>query len=357
MSKDYYEILGVEKGASQEEIKKAYKKLAKKYHPDLHQDEKEKERVSEKFKEISEAAAVLGNKEKREQYDRYGSAENPFEGFSSSDFSGMGFEDIFESIFGGMGFGGFGGGRTRKGSDLAYEMWITLEEAASGVTKTITIPKYDVCSDCSGSGSEDGKVETCSDCHGRGRVVRQQRTPFGVMQVQSTCRACGGKGTTIKTPCNTCRGTGRVEVNKKVKIDIPPGVSSGSQLRVSGEGEAGEQGVPPGDLFIHIGVQEHKTFKREEDDIIIKENISFSKAALGGTIKVPTLEGEKTLKIPAGTQPGTILRMKGLGITHLRGYGKGDQHVIIKVEVPTKLSKKEKELIEQLDKSKKKGWF
>jgi len=355
MSKDYYATLGVEKGASKEEIKKAYKKLAKKYHPDLNKDNPQAE---QKFKEVSEAASVLGDDQKRQQYDQFGSEANPFGGQGSQGFGGAGFEDIFGDIFGGFG----GGGRRRKptrGNDLQYELSITLEEAYGGTEKTITIPKYDTCDKCSGSGAEnDSDIDTCATCHGQGAVNRQTRTPFGVFNMQSTCPTCRGEGKTINNPCIHCHGSGRKEVTKKIKVKIPKGVHTGSQLRVQSEGEAGEHGVPPGDLYVFIHVQDHDVFTRKNDDIILKHPIPFSMAALGGEIDVPTLDGKATLKVPSGTTAGTILRMKGRGIPHLGRSSSGDLHVVIDIQVPKKVSKKARKMLEDLDKEiDKKGWF
>ena len=356
MSKDYYSTLGISKNATKEEIKKAYKKLAKKYHPDLNPDPA----ASDKLKEINEAHDALTNDQKRQNYDNYGSADGAqgFGGYGagSQGFSGSGFGDIFGDIF-----GGFGGGRgqERKGQDLEYEITITLEEAATGIEKEIKIPKYDTCPDCSGSGAESSAdIETCSQCQGAGRVNRQQRTPLGIFQMQTTCPGCQGKGDIIKNPCLKCTGQGRVEVTKKLKINIPGGVDSGTRLRVSGEGEAGQRGVPPGDLYVYIHVAKHKVFERHGNDVYIEQNIPFSMAALGGEITVPTLTGESTLKIPEGTAGETIFRIKGKGIKHLRGYSTGDQHVRVKVIVPKKMSKKARKLLEEFDKEVgKKGWF
>ena len=355
MTKDYYETLGVDKNASKEEIKKAYKKLAKKYHPDLQSDEKEKEAAQEKFKEINEAAAILGNEEKRKHYDQYGTADEQFQGFQG-DFSGFNFDDIFENIFGGGGFGFGGGRRQRGGADLAYSLEITLEEAAFGTEKTVSIPKLSECEVCEGTGAEKGSdVVTCPTCHGHGRVNQAQRTPFGVFQMQRTCPECQGEGQKIEHPCLECKGQGRREKTEKITVSIPEGAATGTRLRLEGKGEAGPKGTPPGDLYVEIIVRPHKQFEREGSDIIVEEHIPFTKAALGGTVKVPTLHGEKTLKIPTGTQPNTILRMKEQGIPHLRGSGKGDQHVVVKVDIPKKLSKKQKKLLEDFDEAK--GWF
>jgi molecular chaperone DnaJ len=360
MSKDYYRILGIEKNASKEEIKKAYKTLAKKYHPDLNKSSD----ASEKFKEINEAAAVLADDQKRAQYDQFGEAGEQFQGggFSQGfDFSNMGFDfdDIFEN-FGGI-FSGFGGGRRRgpkRGSDLRYDIEVSLEDASEGTNKTIVIPKYETCSQCSGSGAEGERgIKACSECGGSGAVRKHHRTPFGVVQMQTTCRKCRGAGEVIDVPCRSCGGAGRVEIEKKINVKIPAGVSTGTKLRIAGEGEAGMNNSQKGDLYLFITVSEHKIFRREGDDINIEVPVSFAVAALGGEIKVPTLKGDAVLKIPEGTQSETIFQMKGRGIPHLHGSGIGSQNVKITVEVPRKLSKKQKELLKEFEKSGKKGWF
>jgi len=350
MTKDYYETLGVEKGASKEEIKKAYKKLAKKYHPDLNKESGSEE----KFKEINEAAAILGDDAKREQYDRFGTANNNFQGFGGGgfDFGGMDFGDIFDQFF--SGFGGFGGRKRRpkRGADLRYDLEITLEEAATGLEKEIKIPKLDTCDSCNGTGADkDSEVKTCEECRGSGVTNRQQRTPFGIVNMQTTCRKCHGEGEIIEKPCIECHGTGRREVKKTVKVKIPAGVETGNRLRIHGEGEAGEKGAETGDLYIFITVKPHKTFEREGYDINIEVPIKFGIATMGGEIEVPTLEGETTLKIPSGTQSETIFRIKGKGIPHLNGYGTGSENVKVTVQVPKKLNRKQKKLLEEFEKS------
>ncbi len=357
MTKDYYETLGVDKSASKEEIKKAYKKLAKKYHPDLN---KENPESADKFKEINEAAAVLGNEQKRQQYDQFGTAAEGFGqgggfgGFDFSDFmsgSGFDFGDIFDQFFG-------GGGRRRgrrsspsRGSDLRYDLEVSLEEAASGTKKNLVVPKLTTCDKCKGSGAQsDSDIKTCTTCHGRGSVVQQTRTPFGIFQQTSTCRSCGGEGKVIKNPCPVCDGEGRIEKKKKIEVEIPAGVSNGTKLRVRGEGEAGAKGGPNGDLYVVIYVQEHDIFKRDGDDIYLDVPITFTQAALGDEIEVPTLEGKASLKIPSGTQSHTIFRMKNKGIPHLQGYGKGSQNVRVVIKTPDKLTKKQKELLKEFEK-------
>ncbi len=374
MSKDYYETLGVEKNASKEEIKKAYKKLAKKYHPDLNKEKS----AEEKFKEVSEAAAILGDDQKRTQYDQYGSEGMRFngqgQGFGGFDFNdfmrdtgfgsnfGFDFDNIFDAFFGGGG-GGRRGKRSRRGSNLRFDLEITLEEASEGVTKNIMVPRLETCTECSGSGAKDSSdITTCPDCNGSGIVKHTRRTPFGMFSTTTTCRKCQGEGQVIKDPCPKCKGDGRIEVERKLEIRIPAGVDNGNKLRVSGEGEAGARGAETGDLFVVIYVKPHELFERHGEDILIEAPISFTTATLGAEIDIPTLTGKTKMKIPVGTQPGTIFRIKGKGITSLHGYGKGDEHVRVIVEVPEKLTKKQKDLLKEFDKSlgkkkKKKGWF
>ncbi len=349
--KDYYKTLGVSKDASKEDIKKAYKKLAKKYHPDLNKDNPEAEK---KFKEINEAASVLTDDQKRSQYDQFGSAGpqfgnggfgGGFEGFQGGDFD---FNDIFSSFFG-------GGGRSprrrgpRPGDDLRYDIEITLEDVAKGLEKKVKIKKTDKCSYCDGKGGTG--VKTCSTCHGRGSVMQQRRTPFGIFQTQTTCPTCHGRGEIIENKCSHCHGTGQELKEKTIKISVPKGVSDGTRLRLSGEGEAGEAGAPSGDLYVFIHVKEHDLFERDGSDLYIEVPITFSQAALGAKIKVPTILGKAELKIPAGTQPETLLRMKGKGLSNLRYSGSGDQYVKITIDVPTKLTKKQKDLLKEFDES------
>ena len=355
VSKDYYEILGVSKDASKEDIKKAYKKLAKKYHPDLNKDD---EGAQEKFKEINEAISVLGDDKKRAQYDRFGSADtsaaNDFSDFAAGrggfgDF-GVDLDDIFEQFFGG-GFRGSARRGPRRGSDLRYDMEVELEDVAFGAEKHIVIPQLDTCSSCNGTGAENpDDVKTCPECHGAGRVRRQQRTPFGMFQTESVCRKCRGRGKVVAKECKVCDGEGRVERNKRLKVDIPKGVEDGSTLRLSGEGEAGEHGASHGDLYVVIHIKPHKVFAREGSDLYVDVPISFAQAALGDEITVPTMYGSAKLKIPAGTQTHTLFRMKDKGLPRIRSSVKGNQMVRVVVETPSKLSKKQKELLEEFDK-------
>ncbi len=347
--KDYYKILGVDKNASKEDIKKAYKRLAKQYHPDLNKEPN----ATEKFKEINEAAAALADDEKRARYDKYGTADEQFSGgFSGFDYSdirgfGFDFDDIFESFFGSS-----SRGRTRRrqrGADLRYELEIDLEEAAQGVSKEIGIPRREPCGVCDGSGAKsDAGIVTCPDCGGQGMVTRTQRTPFGLFQSTTTCRMCSGEGKYIKEACAACNGSGITRKTRTIDVKIPAGADSGTVLRMSGEGEAAKNGES-GDLYIVIRVRPHKVFTRESDDLYIKVPISFATAALGGEVEVPTLDGKAMLKIPAGTQCNTTFRMRGKGMPHLNGYGAGDQHVEVVIEVPEKLSKKQHELLEEFE--------
>lgn len=348
MSKrDYYEVLGLSKGASEDELKKAYRKLARQYHPDVNKDNPE---AAAKFKELSEAYDILSDQEKRSRYDQMGHAA--FEGGAGSSgaegfgFGGGGFEDIFESFFGG------GGGRSRQrgaapGADLRYDLEITFEEAAFGVEKKISVNKLEKCDICHGSGaSENSNVETCSECHGSGQVKVMQNTLFGRMATVVACPKCQGEGKIIKEPCKACKGKGRARKAKDITVKIPAGVDTGTRLRVSGEGEAGERSAASGDLYVYLFVKPHKFFKREEQNVWCEVPINIVQASLGTEIAVPTLDGKVTLKIPQGTQPDSVLRVKGKGIPSLRRNStRGDQMVRIKVIVPKVLSEKQKRLL------------
>ena len=348
MSKDYYESLGVEKGASKEDIKKAYKRLAKKYHPDLNKESD----ADEKFKEINEAASVLGDDEKRAQYDRFGKADSNFGGFNYRDFGASGgdfdFGDIFDMFFG----GGMkrGGGRNYRGSDLRFDMSLELEEIAKGVQKSIILPRLEKCVSCHGSGAKsDSDIISCSQCNGSGRVTRTRRTPFGMFQTTASCNICQGEGKVIKDPCSKCKGQGRTQNNSKVKINIPAGIEDGMRLRITGEGEAGVKGGHSGDLYVVIHVKEHKLFERDGDDLYIEIPISFPQAALGDTIEVPTLDGKTKLKIPGATETHTIFKINNKGIPHLNRSGKGNQKIRVLIQTPHKLNKKQTELLKEFD--------
>lgn len=356
-TRDYYEILGLSKDATESEIKKAYRKLAMQYHPDKNKDDD----AEEKFKEISEAYAVLSDTEKREQYDRFGHAGidgrySQEDIFRNADFGGFGdLGDIFGSIFGGGGFGGFGGGQRRqgpsRGSDLRYDLTVTLEQAATGVDTTINIPRAENCESCSGTGAKSGtSPHTCSTCHGSGQVTQARNTPFGRFMSTSTCNTCHGKGQIIETPCPACKGTGKIKKVRKISVKVPKGADNGIRLKIRGEGEEGSPGAPSGDLYVVIHVEPHDKFQRVGNDILYEQLISFSMAALGGDVMVPTLHGKVKMNIKAGTQTHSILRLKGKGMPHLHGHSHGDQLVKIIVRTPTKLSGDQKELLEKFQK-------
>ncbi len=358
--KDYYKILGVSKNATKEEIKAAYKRLAKQYHPDLNKSSD----AAEKFKEINEAASVLGDDQKRTQYDQFGTAGPQFEGFSGFDFSdfmsdisgfGFDFDRVFEDFFG----GGHHTRRRQRGSDLRYDLEIELEDAAFGATKTISIPRLEKCHECSGTGARNqSDIIRCDECNGRGVYTKTQRTPFGLFSTTTTCRKCRGEGKYIRNNCSVCDGRGVVKKTRKIDVKIPVGATDGTNLRIQGEGEAGEKEMLSGDLYIVIHVKPHKTFERYGNDIYVKVPISFVTAALGGEIQVPTLKGKATLKIPQATQSNTVFRMKGLGIPDLHSHHNGDQNVEVYITVPEKLTKKQKQLLEQFeDESDKKDFF
>ena len=359
--RDYYEVLGLQKGASDEEIKKAFRKMAMKYHPDRNPDDKEAE---EKFKEVNEAYGVLSDPDKKSKYDRFGHAGvDPSAGFGggAGGFGGFGgFEDIFDMFTGGGGFGGFGsfGGQQRrnngprKGADLQKAISITFEEAAFGCKKEIEISKFVKCGTCNGEGTKPGtSKKTCPVCNGSGQVTSVQRTPFGQFQSVTQCGNCGGTGQVNESPCDDCKGTGKVRKSVKIAVNIPAGVDNESVIPIRGEGEPGTNGGPNGDLYIVLSVKPHKMFKRNGSDLYLEIPISFDQAALGADITVPTLEGKVSYKVPAGTQPGTTFRLKGKGVRNVRTDKMGDLYVKVNLEVPTKLNHKQKKAIEEMGKT------
>ena len=349
--RDYYDVLGVPKSATADELKKACRKLARQYHPDVNKDNPD---AAEKFKECSEAYSVLSDETKRAQYDQFGHAA--FEnggGPGAGGFGGAaGMEDIFDMFFGG-GRGGFGGGRRSKsgpqrGADLRLDLEISFEEAAFGVEKEVRVTREDTCDHCEGTGAESGsESEVCPDCHGTGEIQFTQNTMFGQMVNVRPCSRCGGQGLIIKNPCKLCGGAGRFKKDKKLKVKIPAGVDTDSRLRVSGEGEAGLRGGSRGDLYVYLYVKPHKFFEREGTTVLCEVPINIVQATLGAEIKVPTLDGQVVMKVPEGTQPGKILRLKGKGIASLRNGARGDQLVTIKVVVPTKLNDKQKDALKK----------
>lgn len=379
--RDYYEVLGIGKNATDAEIKSAYRKLAKKYHPDLNPGNKEAE---EKFKEVNEANDVLSDPQKRQRYDQFGfagvdpnyaAANGGGAGGFGGGFGGVDLGNIFGDIFGGGfggGFSGFGGGSStrtanapRKGHDIQASVILTFEEAAHGCSKKITINRQDTCPDCGGTGAAKGtSPETCPDCGGRGYVVTQQRTPFGVMQSQQPCSHCGGRGTIIRNPCKTCRGTGKTAARKSLEINIPAGIDDDQNIALRGQGDAGSNGGPAGDVIVHVTVKADPMFERDGYDVTIHVPITFSQAVLGDDVEVPTVDGRIVQHIPEGTQSGTKFRLRGQGIQYLNGRGRGDQYVIVDVEIPKKVTRAQREALKAFEDSmkednyeKRKGFF
>ncbi len=367
--RDYYEVLGVSKGASDDEIKKAYKKLARKYHPDLNPDNKEAE---EKFKEANEAYEILSDREKRGRYDQFGHAGvdpnfgaggGGFDG--SFDFGDLG--DIFGSFFG----GGFGGGRRtnpnapQRGESVRMSLILSFEEAAFGCEKAVTVERLEPCPSCQGSGCAEGTTpEVCPDCHGTGTVQVRRQTPMGVFATSSPCTRCGGKGKIIHQPCRECRGAGSVRKRKTIQASIPAGIDNGQTISIRGQGNAGKNGGPAGDLLITITVRPHEIFRREGTSVLCEAPITFAQAVLGAELEIPTIDGKVKYDLPEGTQSGTTFRLKGKGIPSINGRGRGDQYVTVYIETPRNLTKEQKEALKKFaelmgdgDVEERKGFF
>lgn len=352
--KDYYEILGISRDATDEDIKKAYRNLAKKYHPDLHPGDKEAE---QKFKEINEAYEILSDPNKRAQYDRFGSSAFNGQGFNQGDFGGFDFggfggspfNDIFDMFFGEDFMGRRRDTGPVRGRDIREELVLTFEEAAFGTEKTLNVTRWETCPVCHGTKARPGSnPQTCPQCNGTGQVRNVRQTPLGSMTSITTCPRCHGEGKIITDPCTECKGTGKVKKTRKVTVKVPAGVDNGHIITLRGEGEPGEKGGPPGDLFLNISVQPHPIFKREGYDVLVDLKISMFKAALGGEVIIPTLEGNIKYNIPEATQPGDKIRLKGKGINKLRGYGRGDEIVTIAVTIP-KLNEKQKQILREIE--------
>jgi molecular chaperone DnaJ len=345
--RDYYDILGVPRGAAAEDIKSAFRRLAREYHPDVNKAPDAEER----FKELNEAYAVLSDEQKRAAYDRFGHAGLDGMG-GMPDFSNIDLGDIFEELFG-FGFGRRSGGQQRnaprRGADLQYNLTLAFEEAVFGIEKEVEFSRDEVCARCDGAGAEPGTSKSaCPTCGGRGEVRQTRQTFFGNMVQVATCPNCRGKGEIIGTPCKTCNGRGLERKTVKKSVKIPGGVDNGTQVRLGSEGQPGQNGGPQGDLYIAINVHEHKYFKRREDDIMLDLDINVAQAALGAEVEVPTVDGSTLLSIPAGVQTGKVLRMRSKGVPHLRGGGRGDQLVVVDVAIPRKLNAEQRKLFEQL---------
>ena len=344
--RDYYQVLGVDRQATAEEIKKAFRRLARQYHPDVNKSPD----AEAQFKEINEAYEVLSDREKRAMYDRFGHA-GPQAGFGGyGDFGGFGgIEDIFESFFGGMRTGTSARRGPARGADLRYDLSITFEEAVFGCEKEIVVPRHEVCPQCQGSGAEPGTQPIrCPQCNGTGEVRRQQQTILGSFIQVTTCPRCQGEREIVTTPCTQCRGQKVVQVERTISVRIPAGVDNGTRIRLAGEGEPGHRGGPAGNLYVELQVQSHDYFRREDTNILLELDINVAQAALGDKIKVPTLDGDEELSIPAGTQTGELFKLRGKGVPYLRRNGRGDQLVMVHVLTPIKLTKKQKQLLTEL---------
>jgi len=353
--RDYYEVLGVSKGASEDEIKKAFRQQAKKYHPDVNQGDKSAEA---KFKEVNEAYDVLSDPQKRQRYDQLGHAAfDPAQGAYGGGFNGAGFDfdlgDIFDSFFGG-GFTGRQGGGARsrsgpaRGQDLKFGLDLTFEEAAFGVEKEISVNRHDKCPTCNGTGAKEGtQPVTCTACKGTGQVQMRQNTPFGQFSSVKTCEVCGGEGKIIQNPCQQCGGSGKIRKTARIKVRIPAGIDSGQSVSLRGEGEPGSRGGPNGDLYVAVRVKRHPLFERDGFDVHCEMPITFAQAALGTEVEVPTLDGKVKYSIPEGTQTGTVFRLRNRGIPYLRGGGRGDQLVTTTIEVPRRLNEKQKKVLRE----------
>ena len=356
--RDYYEVLGVSKNASEDEIKRAYKKLARKYHPDMNPGDKEAE---EKFKEVNEANEVLSNPEKKAKYDQfgfagvdpnYGAGQGGYGGAGGFDFGDLG--DIFGSFFG----GGFGGGGRRnpnapqRGESIRASLSVEFTEAAFGCEKSITIDRYEQCPTCKGKGCAPGTTpEVCTECHGTGTVTQAQRTPFGMMQSQTVCPKCRGKGQIIHQPCPDCRGAGVVRKRRTIQVNIPAGIDNGQTISLRGQGHSGKNGGPAGDLLITVMVRPHEIFRRDGTAVFCEAPITFTQAVLGGTLEIPTIDGKVKYDIPEGTQTGTVFRLRGKGIPVLNGRGRGDQYVTVNIETPRNLNREQKEALKKFSES------
>lgn len=346
--RDYYEVLGVGRQATQEEIKRSFRKLARQYHPDVNKDSE----AEAQFKEINEAYEVLSDTEKRASYDRFGHAASQGAGFGGfGDFGGFGVEDIFESFFGGMRTGPSRSGPTR-GADLRYDLTIEFEEAVFGSEKEIVIPRHETCPQCQGSGAEPGTQPIrCPQCNGTGEVRRQQQTFLGSFVQVTVCPRCQGEREIVTSPCSQCKGRKVVQVERSISVKIPAGVDDGTRIRLAGEGEPGARRGPAGNLYVVLHVKPHKHFRRQDTNILLELDLNVAQAALGDKIVVPTLDGDDELVIPAGTQTGEVFKLRGKGVPHLRRNGRGDQLVMVHVLTPTKLSKQQKDLLTQLSKT------